>query len=513
MHFGGCPGNGNPETETPGNPGDIIFSGQKMHLEAAQNFINGNWTPALAGQTMPVYEPATGEAYAAIADSTAQDVDLAVRAARKAFDEGDWGKTTAMDRGRMLARLSALITKHAAELAAIESRDTGKPKSAGAADIAALARYFEFYGGGADKLHGEVVPYLAGYFVSVLREPHGVTGHILPWNYPAQMFGRTLAPALAAGNAVVLKPAEDACLSSLRIAELAREAGFPDGAINIVTGKGTVAGAALAAHPGIDFLSFTGSPAVGQAVQKLAADHFIACTLELGGKSPQVVFADADLDAAIPVLRKAIIQNTGQTCSAGSRVLVERSVYDTLMERLRASFADVRVGAPEMDLDCGPIINEKQKQRVLGFANNAQQEGATLMAEGAIDPRVAPGGYYVKPMLFGAVPRNASLAREEVFGPVLSVLTFSDEADAIALANATDYGLVAAVWTKDGGRQIRVAKKIRAGQVFINCFGAGAGIELPFGGVGKSGHGREKGFAALHEFTRTKTVVMNHGTS
>jgi aldehyde dehydrogenase (NAD+) len=482
-----------------------------MQLEAAQNFINGNWIPAVSGQTMPVYEPATGKAFAAIADSAAQDVDAAVRAARKAFDEGDWGKTTALDRGRMLTRLGVLITQHAAELAAIESRDTGKPKSAGAADITALSRYFEYYGGGADKLHGEIVPYLSGYMVSVLREPHGVTGHILPWNYPAQMFGRTLAPALAAGNAVVLKPAEDACLSSLRIAELAREAGFPNGAINIVTGRGTVAGAALASNPGIDFLSFTGSPAVGQMVQKLAADHFIACTLELGGKSPQVVFADADLDAAIPVLRKAIIQNAGQTCSAGSRVLVERSIYDTLLDRLQASFKEVRVGAPEMDLDCGPIINEKQKQRILGYVNNAQQDGASLVAEGSIDPGVAPGGYYVKPMLFGGVPRNAALAKEEVFGPVLSVLPFNDESDAVALANATDYGLVAAVWTRDGGRQIRVAKRIRAGQVFINCFGAGAGIELPFGGVGKSGHGREKGFAALHEFTRTKTVVMNHG--
>jgi aldehyde dehydrogenase (NAD+) len=482
-----------------------------MHLESAQNFINGNWTPSLAGQTMAVFEPATGRAFAAIADSSAQDVDLAVRSAREAFDEGPWGKTTAIDRGRMLSRLGALVIEHAAELASIESRDTGKPKSAGAADIAALARYFEYYGGAADKLHGEIVPYLAGYLVSVLREPYGVTGHILPWNYPAQMFGRTLAPSLAAGNAVVLKPAEEACLSSLRIAELAREAGFPNGAINIVTGKGTVAGAALASHPGIDFLSFTGSPAVGQIVQKLAADHFIACTLELGGKSPQVVFADADLDAAIPVLRKAIIQNAGQTCSAGSRVLVERSLYNTLVDRLGAAFSEVRVGAPEMDLDCGPIINEKQRQRVLGFVNDAQHGGAALLAEGSIDPHVAPGGFYVKPMLFGAVPRNAALAREEVFGPVLSVLPFSDEADAVALANSTEYGLVAAVWTRDGGRQIRLAKKIRAGQVFVNCYGAGAGIELPFGGVGKSGHGREKGFAALHEFTRTKTMVVNHG--
>jgi aldehyde dehydrogenase (NAD+) len=467
--------------------------------------------PVLSGKALPVYDPATGETFASIAESGAEDVDLAVRAARKAFDEGLWGQTTAVDRGRLLSRLSSIIVQHAAELSAIEARDTGKPKSAAEADITALARYFEYYGGAADKLHGEIVPYLNGYLVSVLREPYGITGHILPWNYPAQMFGRTLAPSLAVGNAVVLKPAEDACLSSLRLAELAQEAGFPDGAINIVTGLGTVAGAALASHPGIDFLSFTGSPAAGQAVQKLAADHFIACTLELGGKSPQLVFADADLDAAVPVLRKAIIQNAGQTCSAGSRVLVERSIYRALVDRLCDSFSTVKVGAPEMDLDCGPIINQKQKQRVLAFTATAQAEGAELLAEGSIDPRVAPGGYYVKPMLFGSVPRTAALAREEVFGPVLSVLPFDDEADAIALANATDYGLTAAVWTRDGGRQARVAKRIRAGQVFINCYGAGAGIELPFGGVGKSGHGREKGFAALHEFSKTKTLILNHG--
>ena len=481
-----------------------------MQLAAAQNFIAGNWTPAAAGQTLPVYDPATGQTFAAIADSTAQDIDLAVRAARQAFDQGPWGKTTAVDRGRLLTRLGNLIAQNAVELSAFEARDTGKPKSAADADIAALARYFEYYGGAADKLHGEIVPYLAGYMVSVLREPYGVTGHILPWNYPAQMFGRTLAPSLAVGNAVVLKPAEDACLSSLRIAELAREAGFPDGVINIVTGKGAVAGAALASHAGIDFLSFTGSPAVGQTIQKLAADHFISCTLELGGKSPQVVFADADLDDAVPVLRKAIVQNTGQTCSAGSRVLAERGIYQALIERLRDSFSQVRVGSPEMDLDCGPIINEKQKQRVLSYVANAQREGASLLAEGSIDPNVAPGGYWVKPMLFGSVPRAAALAREEVFGPVLGVLPFSGEADAVALANATEYGLVAAVWTRDGARQIRMAKQIRAGQVFINCYGAGAGIELPFGGVGKSGHGREKGFAALHEFSRTKTMIVNH---
>ena len=482
-----------------------------MNLASAQNFVDGGWCPAFNGQTMPIYEPATGQTYGAIADSTAEDVDLAVRAARKAFDSGAWGRTTALERGRMLTRFRDLILKHASELSALEARDIGKPKSVADADIAALARYFEFYGGSADKLHGEIIPYLNGYAVGVLREPYGVTGHILPWNYPAQMFGRTLAPSLAVGNATVLKPAEDGCVSTLRLAELAAEAGFPEGSLNIVTGKGAVAGAALASHRGVDFISFTGSPEVGQLIQKLAADHFIDCTLELGGKSPQVVFADADLDAAVPVLCKAIIQNAGQTCSAASRVLVERSIYNPLVERLSETFAKVRVGAPEMDLDCGPIINTKQQKRVLGYIQRALEGGTPLLSEGRIDPNVAPGGYYVKPVLFGPVPRANPLAFEEVFGPVLTILPVEDENDAVALANATEYGLVAAVWTRDGGRQMRMVKNMRAGQVFVNCYGAGAGIELPFGGSGKSGHGREKGLAALHDFSKTKTMVLNHG--
>ncbi len=480
-------------------------------IKSSDNFIGGKWRASTGGQTMPAYDPSTGEIYGAIAESTPEDVHQAVIAARNAFDEGAWGRTTATERGRMLLRMAELINKHAAELSALESRDTGKPKSAANADIAALARYFEFYGGAADKFYGETMPYLAGFAVSTLREPHGVTGHILPWNYPAQMFGRTLAPALAVGNATVLKPSEDACASPLRLAELAAEAGFPEGSINVVTGRGTVAGAALASHPGVNFVSFTGSPEVGKIVQKLAADHFASCTLELGGKSPQVVFADADLDAAVPVIRKAIIQNAGQTCSAGSRVLAERGVYEELAGRLAKEFAKVRAGAPEMDLDCGPIINMKQKARVEGFVERARSNGTQVLAEGQIDSRVSAGGYFVKPVLFGGVARNSELAREEVFGPVLAILPFEDEADAVVLANGTEYGLIAAVWTRDGGRQMRMGKKLRAGQVFVNCYGAGAGIELPFGGTGKSGHGREKGLAALHEFTTTKTLIINHG--
>lgn len=479
--------------------------------EFATNFIDGNWTGSVAETMMPVFEPATGRAIGQIADSDARDVDLAVDAARRAFDTGEWGRTTAIDRGRMMTRLADLILANRDDLAAVEARDTGKPHSVAHADIKALARYFEYYGGAADKLHGEVIPYLAGYHVDVLREAHGVTGHILPWNYPAQMFGRTLAPALAVGNATVLKPAEDACATSLRLPDLAMEAGFPAGAINVVTGRGVSAGAALASHSGVDFMSFTGSPEVGQVIQKLCADHHIGCTLELGGKSPHVVFADADLDVAIPVIVKAIVQNSGQTCSAGSRVLVERSAYGRLSERLAHAFSQVTVGAPEMDRDCGPIITRKQQQRVQRFIDAATSSGVDVIAEGVLAEGILKDGYYVKPTLFGAVPRDNIIAREEVFGPVLALLPFDGEEDAIKLANATDYGLVAAVWTQDGARQFRLAKRIRAGQVFINCYGAGAGIELPFGGAGKSGHGREKGFAALHEFSKTKTLVFNHG--
>ncbi|KQX19657.1 MULTISPECIES: aldehyde dehydrogenase family protein [unclassified Sphingomonas] len=475
------------------------------------NFIAGRPVPAASGGTLPVHDPASGDCYAQIADSDAEDIDLAVAAARRALEHGPWGLMSAMDRGRILSRFSQHIEARSAELAAIEAKDTGKPLSTAVADIAALARYFEFFGGAADKMHGEIIPYTPDHLVLLSREPMGVTGHILPWNYPAQMFGRSLAPALAMGNTTVLKPAEEACASILRLAEIASEAGLPEGALNIVTGRGATAGAALAAHPGVDFISFTGSPPVGQIIQKLAADHFIGCSLELGGKSPQLVFEDANLDAALPIILRAIIQNGGQTCSAGSRLLVQRSICATVSERLVPAFNAVRVGLSDQDLDCGPMITRAQQLRVLGFIDRARRDGIPLLAEGRIDPKVPDSGYFVTPALFGPVPRDHELAREEVFGPVLSLIPFDDEADAISLANATEYGLVAGVWTRDGARQIRVSKALRAGQVFVNCYGAGAGVELPFGGSGKSGHGREKGLVSLLEFSKTKTTVIHHG--
>jgi aldehyde dehydrogenase (NAD+) len=454
-------------------------------------------------------DPCNGETFAHIGAGGARDIDLAVKAAQAALD-GVWGKTSAGDRGRILFRFARLIEDHVEELALMEATDTGKPLNAARIDIQVTARYFEFYGGAADKLHGQVIPFLDGYTVNVLREPHGVTGHIIPWNYPAQQYGRTVGAALAAGNAVVLKPSEDACLSTLKMSELAMEAGLPPGALNVVTGLGETAGAALTAHPGVSFLSFTGSPEVGQLVQTSAARNHIPCTLELGGKSPQVVFADADLDAALPVLTAAIIQNAGQTCSAGSRVLIERPVYDQVMQRLASAFSALQVGAGQADLDCGPIINAKQCARVQGFIDQARAAGIAVAAAGALSGSAPRSGFYVVPTLFADVPANHRLTQEEVFGPVLAASSFDDEAEALRLANGTPYGLVAGLWTRDGARQMRMARKLHAGQVFVNNYGAGGGVELPFGGVKHSGYGREKGFEALLGFTSLKTVAIRH---
>lgn len=473
-------------------------------------FINGRAVFARDGESVPMVSPADGQVFGRVSRGRTHEVDLAVKAAQAALD-GAWGKMTATERGRILLRISAKVQEHHEELARLEARDTGKPLTTARNDITVLARYLEFYGGAADKVHGQVVPFLNQHTVTVLREPHGVTAHIIPWNYPAQMLGRTLSPALAMGNATVLKPAEDTNLTALRVAELARDAGLPDGALNVVTGLGEEAGAALASHPGINFLTFTGSPEVGTMVQQAAAEHAVKCVLELGGKSPQIVFADADLERALPIIIRAITQNAGQTCTAGSRLLVQRDIYDSFVSRVAERFRQVRVGTPEMDLDCGPVMNRAQLDRVNGFIARARAEGVPVLAEGEIAAGVPDGGFYARPALFGPVPRDNALACREVFGPVLAALPFTDEADAIALANATDYGLLAGIWTENGGRQQRVAKAVRCGQIFINSYGAGGGVELPFGGMKRSGHGREKGFLALEEMSTTKTIVNYHG--
>ncbi len=474
----------------------------------AAHWIGGRFRAPAGGATLPVVDPSDGAPFAAIARGDAADIDAAVGAARTAFD-GEWGRTAPVEKGRRLAALARVILEHADELAWLEARDCGKPIRQARADVTACARYFEFYGGACDKLHGETIPYTPGYSVLTWREPHGVTGHIVPWNYPLQIFGRSVGGALAAGNACVVKPAEDACLSLVRLAELASKAGFPDGAVNVVTGLGAEAGIALA-RGAIDHLSFTGSAATGTIVAQAAALRHVPVTLELGGKGPQLVFDDADLDAALPAIVNAIVQNAGQTCSAGSRLLVHRARYEETLERVGRAFAALRAGPWHADLDCGPLIRASQRERVQGFLDEARRCGYRFVAQGTVADDAPRGGYYVAPTLVADVPADARIACDEVFGPVLAAMAFDDEADAVRLANSTAYGLVAGVWTRDGARQLRLARGIRAGQVFVNNYGAGGGVELPFGGVGRSGHGREKGFEALYGFTQLKTVVLRH---
>ena len=471
-------------------------------------FIGGGWRPPAGGETLPVIDPSTGSEIARIARGTEADITAAVDAAEAAL-AGDWGAMSAAERGRLLFRIGELVLQNANELAALEAMDVGKPLKQARNDVVALARYCEFYGGAADKLMGQTIPFQQGFTVYTLREPHGVTGHIIPWNYPMQILGRSIGAALATGNACVLKPAEEACLTALAFAELASQAGLPAGALNVVPGLGAEAGAALTAEPRVRHLSFTGSVATGKRVQIAAAENIVPVTLELGGKSPQLVFADADLDKALPFLVNAGIQNAGQTCSAGSRILVERSIHDELAARMAKAISALKVAPAMDDADVGPLVSARQKGIVDGFLAKATPD--QILAQASLPEGLPEGGNYIAPTLLGNLSPDHALAQDEIFGPVQVLIPFEDEDDAIRIANGTKYGLVASVWSADGGRQMRLAKRLHAGQVFLNNYGAAGGVELPFGGVGHSGHGREKGFEALYAFTALKTVAAHHG--
>ena len=460
-----------------------------------------------ATRTFTDIDPSTGAGLAEVAAGDREEVDRAVAAARRAF-ETTWRRTTVDERAPGFGGWPSSIRGEAEQLALTESRDTGKPLTQARTDVENAAKYFDYYGDTVKALFGDVIPApTPGTMVLALREPYGVTAHIVPWNYPIQISARTVAPALATGNCCVLKPAEEAPLTAIRLGDLALEAGFPKGVLNVVPGLGEEAGAALAAHTGIDHLSFTGSPEVGTLVSKAAAENHVPVTLELGGKSPNLLLADADLDTALPVIVNSIIQNGGQTCSAGSRLLVEASIQDRVTEELRERFGKITIGPGPDDPQLGPLISRKQLERVKGYVELARSEGRVAIGGAAPD---LGGGYFFQPTILDQVSPEARVAREEIFGPVLTILPFTDAASAIRIANGTDYGLVAAVWTRDLDKALWLANETRAGQVFVNTYGAGGGIELPFGGYKHSGHGREKGFEALAGYTHTKTVVFKY---
>jgi aldehyde dehydrogenase (NAD+) len=471
-----------------------------------EGFIDGETTPLSSGTRWPSINPSTGELLASVAVGNADDVDRAVRSAR--LSQPAWAATRPSDRGRILNRVALTLREEAQQFARVESLDTGKPLSLSLTDVEVAARYFEFYAGAADKLHGDVIPIGPQYHAYTTHEPYGVIGVILPWNAPLQQAARSLAPALTTGNAVVVKPAEDAPLSVLLLARLATRCGLPPGILNVVPGDGPTTGQALIDHPHVRRLMFTGSVEIGRHVGLAGAQRLVPVGLELGGKSPNIVFADADLDAAAAGSTLAITYNSGQACSAGSRLLVHESVYDQFLELMSQRLRAIRVGHALDDPDIGPIATTEQHARVVGYLERAESSGATAVLDQPADVLERfPEGLYVGPKLLAA-PHGSLLAREEIFGPVLVATTFSDVDEAIALANDTDYGLVSGLWTRDIALAHYVAPQLQSGQVFVNNW-FGGGVETPFGGYKNSGIGREKGFEALHHYTQVKTTIFD----
>ncbi len=468
--------------------------------------INNRWVSSESGKTFATINPSTGEEICQVAEADAADVDKAVKAARAAF-EGPWRKMRASERGRLLYRLADLIEVNADELARLETLDNGKPLSiAKAVDVAKTVACYRYFAGWADKVQGKTIPIDGDFFCYTRHEPIGVVGQIIPWNYPMLMQSWKLAPALATGNTVVMKPAEQTPLSALRIGELLLEAGYPEGVVNILPGFGPIAGAALARHMDVDKIAFTGSTEVGRLIMTAAAQSNLKrVTLELGGKSPNIIFADADLDAAVEGAHLGIFVNQGQSCCAGSRVFVQETVYEQFVEKTVARAAKRRVGDPlDPTTDQGPQVDQSQFDRIMAYIESGRTEGATLACGGE---RVGNRGYFIRPTVFADVDDDMTIAREEIFGPVMSVIAFKDVDEAITRANNTDYGLAAGVWTSDIKKAHAVANGVRAGTVWVNCYHV-LDTRAPFGGFKQSGMGRELGEYALHEYTEVKTVTL-----
>lgn len=453
-----------------------------------------------------IIDPSTGEVFAATADCGLEQVDQAVGAAVEAADA--WRRTATVERSRVLRRLAGLIERDREEIARTESVQTGKPLRQARRDTEITVRYFDFYASAIETFYGTTIPLDDNTLVFTSWQPHGVTAHIIPWNYPLQILGRSVAAALAMGNTCVLKPAEEAPLTALRVADLALEAGLPAGALNVVTGYGETAGAALSNHPRVDHISFTGSVEVGRLISRAAADRTIPVTMELGGKSPNIVFADADLDRAVPLIVNSILQNAGQTCSAGSRLLVQSEIREAVIERVVDAFAAVDIGPALDDPSLGPLISAAQRNRVLSYVEAAHAEATVRYGGSALTGGRYGNGFFVQPTLVEGAGVTSRIMQEEIFGPVLAVDTFIDVEEAVRLANATRFGLVAGVWTTSVSTAHRMIREIIAGQVFVNTYGASGGVELPFGGFKGSGHGREKGAEGLRGFGQIKTAVV-----
>jgi aldehyde dehydrogenase (NAD+) len=467
-------------------------------------FIDNMFVEAASGKSFETINPATEDVLTSVAEGDRADIDKAVASARRAFESGPWPRMSARERGRLLVRVADLIMKNRDELARLETLDNGKPiLETSNVDVPQAAEVFAYYGGWADKVYGQTIPVGESFFTYTLREPHGVCGQIIPWNFPLLMAAWKLAPALACGNTCVLKPAEQTPLTALRLAELLLEAEIPPGVVNVVTGFGPTAGAALAEHRDVDKIAFTGSTEVGRIIQRAAATNLKSVSLELGGKSPNIVFADADLDQAVKGALQGIFFNQGEVCCAGSRLFVEESAHDEFIEKLATHAKSIRVGDPlDPSTQMGAQVSEEQFTKILGYIESGRSSGAKLVTGGA---RAKDKGYFLQPTIFTGVKPDMKIAQEEIFGPVVSALTFRDLDEAIAEGNATNYGLAAAVWTKDISKAHRAARALRAGTVWVNTYNTfDAGV--PFGGYKESGVGRELGSQALDLYTQTKAV-------